>query len=463
VFIDSHCHLDHPRFDTDRAEVIARARRAGLSHLITIGTDVAGSARALDLARVHEGIYATAGVHPHDAKDAAAGYLEQLRHIAADPRVVAVGEIGLDFHYDLSPRELQRQRFAEQIGLARALGLPIVVHLREADAEGLDILTAEGAAEVGGVVHCFSGDLAQARRILDLGFSISIPGIVTFPRAGELQDAVRALPLDSLLVETDAPYLAPVPHRGQRNEPALLAHTVEHIAALTGNSVADVRRTTGRAAARRFGLPLDDPEARARIAYTIRDNLYLNITNACTLSCSFCPKRRDRFVVKGHPLKLKRTPSVEEIQSACGDLARYREVVFVGLGESTLRLDVIKEVGAWLKAQGKRVRIDTDGLASLVHGRPVAAELAAMVDHMSVSLNAADAETYARLCPSKHGTAAYAAVKAFIAEARTAGLEVTATVVGLPEFSAAYLERCREIAEDELGAAFRVRAHDNVG
>jgi len=463
VFIDSHCHLDHPDFDADRAAVVSRARAAGVTHLITVGTDLDSSARAKALARAHPEVFATVGVHPHDAGAAPADYLARLPALADDTRVVAIGEIGLDFHYDLSPRDVQRRLFVEQIGLARQLGLPVVVHLREAYDEGLGALQREGAGEVGGVIHCFSGTLAQAQRALELGFSVSIPGIVTYAHPGELREVVRALPLDSLLVETDAPYLAPVPRRGQRNEPAFLRHTVDRIAELTGNTVADVRRTTGRAAARRFGLPLDDEQACAQIAYQIRDNLYLNITNACTLTCVFCPKRRERFVVKGHPLKLTRPPSVEEIKRACGDLAPYAEVVFVGLGESTLRLAVLKEVAGWLRAQGKRVRVDTDGLATLVHKRPVAAELAAVVDSVSVSLNAADAETYARVCPSRFGAEAHAAVKAFIVEARAAGIEVTASVVGLPEFDQAYLERCRRLAEEELGARFRVRAYDNVG
>ncbi|MBN2361474.1 MAG: YchF/TatD family DNA exonuclease [Deltaproteobacteria bacterium] len=463
MFVDSHCHLDHERFDADRDAVIERAFAAGLTDLITIGTDLESSENAISIAARHPHIHATVGVHPHDARAAPAGYLDRLRALSQRDRVVAVGEIGLDYHYDRSPRDVQRRLFAEQIGLARELALPIVIHMREAELDCLDLLRGEGQGDLRGVVHCFTSTLDFAHRCLDLGLSISIPGVVTYQKPGELIEVVRRLPLDSMLVETDAPYLAPAPHRGQRNEPAFVAQTVEKIAALTGNSVEDVRRTTGRAAARLFGLALPEGEQAARIAYVIRDNLYLNITNSCTLACTFCVKRHDRYVVKGHPLKLDRPPTLEEIQAACGDLAPYREVVFVGLGEPTLRLDLLKQVARWLKQRGKRVRLDTDGLGSLVNGRPVAGELVGLIDAVSVSLNAPDAETYARICPSRFGAAAYDAVKRFIAEVRDSGIETTATVVGLPEFDVAAIERCRAIAESELKVRFRLRTYDNVG
>jgi len=464
MFVDSHCHLDHERFESDRDAAIERAFAAGLTDLITVGADLASSSRAIVLAEQHPHVYATIGVHPHDAKEAPTDYLDQLRALRQrSSRIVAVGEIGLDYHYDLSPRELQRRLFEEQIALARELDLPIVIHMREAEDDCLDILRRAGRAPLRGVLHCFTSTLDFARQCLDLGLFISIPGVVTYQKPGELVEVVKRLPLDSMLVETDAPYLAPVPLRGQRNEPAFVVHTVDKIAALTGNSVEDVRRTTGRAAARLFGLAMPEQEQPARIAYVIRDNLYLNITNACTLDCTFCVKQHDRFVVKGHPLKLDRAPSIDAILAACGDVTPYREVVFVGLGEATLRLEVLKQVAAWLKQRGKRVRLDTDGLASLVHQRPVAAELVGLVDAVSVSLNAADAVTYARICPSKFGATAYDSVRQFIAEARTAGLDVTATIVGLPEYDVATIERCRAIAERELQVKFRLRAYDNVG
>ncbi|MFH1807390.1 MAG: TatD family hydrolase [Pseudomonadota bacterium] len=463
MIIDSHCHLDHAEFAADREAVIARARAAGVTHMITIGADLASSQRALEIAREHDGIFATVGVHPHDAREAPGDYLQRLTELATDACVVAIGEIGLDYHYDLSPRKTQRARFAEQLNLARERNLPVVIHMREAEDDCLGILREVGLGPRGGVMHCFSSTVAYARLMLELDLSLSIPGIVTYKKPGELVDLVRSLPMDCLMIETDAPYLAPVPYRGQRNEPAFVAQTAAFIARATGHQLQDVHRTTARTAIRRLGLPIDDEGLRPRIAYAIRGNLYLNITNACTLACTFCPKQRERYVVQGHALKLDRAPTVGEIKASCGDLASYAEVVFVGLGESTLRLEVVKELAAWLKTQGKRVRLDTDGLANRIYQRNVAAELKGLVDAVSVSLNAADAETYARLCPSKLGESAFGAVQEFITTARDAGLEVTASVVGLPEFDAAYLERCRALAEDTLHVRFRVRTHDNVG
>jgi TatD DNase family protein len=231
--IDSHCHIDVEQFDHDREEVVARAREAGLAEMLVVGgiDEEAGLERALAVAE-RFGLPATAGVHPHEARRADAGVYDQLRGLAREERVVAIGEIGLDFHYDLSPRDVQRQVFREQIRLARDVGLPVVVHTREADEETAEILEEEGASEVGGVVHCFTGGRELARRSLDLGFCISFSGIVAFPRAEVIQQVAREVPDDRLLVETDAPYLAPPPHRGKRNEPAFVVEVARQVARL---------------------------------------------------------------------------------------------------------------------------------------------------------------------------------------------------------------------------------------
>jgi TatD DNase family protein len=233
--IDSHCHIDVAQFDDDREEVVARAREAGLAEMLVVaGFDESdGLSRALGVAESFA-LPATAGIHPHEARLAAPALYDTLAGLAREGQVVAVGEIGLDFHYDLSPREAQRAAFRAQIRRARDVGLPIVVHTREADEETATILEEEGAAEVGGVIHCFTGGLELARRSLDLGFYISFSGIVAFPRAEIIQQVAREVPDDRLLVETDAPFLAPPPHRGKRNEPAFVVEVARHVAALRG-------------------------------------------------------------------------------------------------------------------------------------------------------------------------------------------------------------------------------------
>lgn len=464
MYIDSHCHLDHEKFNQDRQDVIQRARQAGVETLISIGTDLETSQQAINIARSNDGIYATVGLHPHEVDAAPADYLQQLKALAQDARVVAIGEIGLDYHYDFGDRGKQRARFAEQIALARELELPIVVHVREAEDDCLKIIDEVGLGSRGGVIHCFSSSLAFSREVLKRGLIISIPGIVTYKKPGDLPEVVRQTSLDKMMIETDAPYLAPVPHRGKRNEPAFVVDTARFIAELTEHSLEDIQRATTATTRRFFDLPGDSQNDKASIAYQIRNTLYLNITNACTLACTFCPKQQGRYVVKGHPLHLQRAPSVEEIKQACGeDLSPYDEVVFVGLGESTLRLDVLKEVAAWLKSKGQRVRLDTDGLANLVYKRNVAAELAGLIDAVSVSLNAPDAQSYNEICPSKHGPKAFAAVQDFIAAARKAGIDVTASIVALPRFAAKDLEKARQIAENSLKVKFRIRAYDLLG
>jgi TatD DNase family protein len=235
--VDSHTHIDMPQFDADRDEVVARARASGLVEMLVVGgvDESAGHRRALEVAGRY-GLPATAGVHPHEARIAGEAVYDELRGLAREGRIVAIGEIGLDFHYDHSPRDAQREAFRRQIRLAREVGLPIVVHTREADGETADILDEEGAGEAGGVVHCFTGGRELARRALGLGFLISFSGIVAFPRAEVIQQVARELPDDRLLVETDAPFLAPPPHRGKRNEPAFVVDVARKVAALRGTT-----------------------------------------------------------------------------------------------------------------------------------------------------------------------------------------------------------------------------------
>jgi TatD DNase family protein len=245
--VDSHCHIDMPQFDADREAVVERARVAGLKEMLVVGgIDEQGShRRALEVA-VCFGLPATAGVHPHEARIADAAVYDELRALAREGRIVAVGEIGLDFHYDHSPRPAQREAFRRQVRLAREVGLPIVVHTREADGETAELLEQEHAGETGGVIHCFTGGLELARRALALGFYVSFSGIVAFPRSETIQQVARELPEDRLLIETDAPFLAPPPHRGRRNEPAFVVEVARRVAALRETTLDALADTSER-------------------------------------------------------------------------------------------------------------------------------------------------------------------------------------------------------------------------
>jgi TatD DNase family protein len=259
VLFDTHAHLHDPAFDADRAAVIARARAAGVTGFLTIGTDEATSVAAVALAAAEPDVYAAVGIHPHDAGTASPAALERIAALARAPRVVAIGEIGLDYYRDLSPRAAQREALVAQLRVARAVGKPVLLHCREAHADLLDVCEAEGVAAVGGILHCFSGDLEVARRGQSLGLLISIAGPVTYPSARRLAEVVRALPLDRLVVETDCPYLPPQPWRGQRNEPAYLPTTAARVAELLGLPIATVAAATSANAARLLALPPPRP------------------------------------------------------------------------------------------------------------------------------------------------------------------------------------------------------------
>ncbi len=250
-WIDDHCHLDLTAERGPSADAaVAAARAAGVERLITVGTDVASSRTAIEVARRFDDVWATAGVHPHDAKDGWDG----IEALLAEPEVVAVGECGLDYHYDHSPRAVQRESFAAQIALAHAHDLALVVHTREAWDDTFAVLDAEGVPDRT-VIHCFTGGADEARRCLDRGAHLSFSGIVTFKGAPEVREAVALCPLDRLLVETDSPFLAPVPHRGRPNQPAFVTHVAEAVADARGVPLAAVADATWANAAHVYRLP----------------------------------------------------------------------------------------------------------------------------------------------------------------------------------------------------------------
>jgi TatD DNase family protein len=232
MLIDSHAHLEMKEFDHDRDEVIGRAGRAGVDYIVTVGTNLDLSRKAVALAGHHENIYATIGIHPHDAGKIGNNTYDELKKLAGGKKIVAYGEIGLDFFRNITPQKQQIERFSEQLQLAKELHLPVIIHDRDAHDQSLEMVKASGIRQ--GVFHCFSGDYAMARKCLDLGFYLSVPGVVTFDKAITIQNVVRQVPLSSLLLETDCPYLTPVPYRGKRNEPAYIVRTAKKVAEIKG-------------------------------------------------------------------------------------------------------------------------------------------------------------------------------------------------------------------------------------
>lgn len=251
---DSHCHVDEPKFDDDRDDVLARMQERGVTRYAVIGSDMETSRHAADFAACHVGCYAAVGFHPHEARRMMPGNLDTLAQWMQEDKVVALGEIGLDYYYDLSPRDVQIDVCQQQLDLAWQVNMPVAFHVRDAHQDMLDILKGRRATLTGGIIHCFSGSWEIAKEYLKLGYFISFAGPVTFKKAPKLQEAAINVPRDRLLIETDSPYLAPEPVRGRRNEPGNVYHVAEKIAALRGESLEDVADYTTRNALAAYGI-----------------------------------------------------------------------------------------------------------------------------------------------------------------------------------------------------------------
>jgi TatD DNase family protein len=465
--VDSHAHLTSTDFDADRDDVIARALQAGVRYIVNPAINLEDSRKAVALAERNEAVYAAVGIHPHEAATANDAALKEIEELSRHPRVVAIGEIGLDFHYDFAPRQVQQDVFQAQLEIARRRNLPVIIHTRESLPETMEIVerAIEGGSEwrthataprsrypaPRGVFHCFSGNVADAWQVIRIGFSISFPGIVTFRNAGVVHDVASSVSLEHFLLETDSPYMTPVPHRGTRNEPKHIPLIAAKLAELQHLSVDDVARSTSYSAFRLFGIG-EAPEPE--IVYRLKDALYVNLTTRCNADCVFCD-RKGEAVIKGHNLRLKHEPSADEVRQAIGDPAAYKEIVFCGYGEPTIRLDVLKDVARWVKSRGGHTRLNTDGHGSLINKRNIVPELAGLLDAVSISLNSPDPGQYGqlmRLDPAVY----FPAMVEFARECVKHIPRVVMTIVDMPEVDAA---RAQEFVEREIGATFQRRQY----
>ena len=484
--VDTHAHLDFPEYKDDLDAVLKRAQEHNVGCIITVGTDLDSSRRAIALANQYPHIYATVGIHPHEAAKVTEAHWIELAKLISSDKVVAVGEIGLDYHKDESPRDVQKDVFTRQLKLAKEHKKPIIVHDREAHSDCLAILKQVMGNQIKGVAHCFSGSAEVAKEYLALGMYISVAGPITYPNATALRDALKAaVPVESLMLETDCPFLAPQAMRGKRNEPAYLTHHIKELAKLYKLSEADIARISTLNAQHLFGIDISRPAGRGSpeaahqcdkpgvspaksgvkkntpaITYAIRNSLYLNITNRCTCKCYFCVTHFTDYV-KGHNLRLESEPSSDEIIAAIpADVhTKYREVVFCGYGEPTLRLDVIKDVCRHLKKNDMIVRINTNGHANLIANRLVAKELKGLVDNVSVSLNALSPKEYQKGCQSQFGEEAFDKVLEFILDAKEHLPYVEVTTVMRPGVD---VKPFQEFA-GKLGVDFRARIYNEVG
>ncbi len=471
MFIDSHAHLFFKDYKNDLHNVINRAQDAGVDYIICPATDLPTSKQSIALAEKYEMIYAAVGIHPHDAKKADPKILKEIERLSSHPKVVAIGEIGLDYHYNFSPPAVQREIFNRQIEIAVRRNLPIIIHSREAENDVINILDEKLRQSPTwrsylkkdydrypvpkGVFHCFPGDSKMAWKLIEMGFYISLTGPVTYSnkpnKPNSMVEVATHVSAEHILLETDSPFLTPTPHRGKRNEPAYVKHIAQKIAEVQGLLTEDIGRASSFGVQKLFSIgKYPDPV----IAYKIRDSLYLNITLRCNADCVFCD-RKGEAIVKGNNLRITKEPNVNEIIQAIGNPTKYEEIVFCGFGEPTIRLDVVKGVSKWAKEQGGKVRLNTDGHGNIINHRNIVPELVGLVDSFSISINTTDPEQYGRLMRID-GKKYFSAMVEFAKECVKYKFDVTMTMVNLNEIDEM---ETRYFVEREIGAKFKNRPY----
>ncbi|HQT92215.1 MAG TPA: YchF/TatD family DNA exonuclease, partial [Candidatus Kryptobacter bacterium] len=442
-----------------------KAAAAGVEYVIVPGWDLPSSEKAIELADKFEKVFAAVGYHPHDASKADDGALKKIAEMSSHEKVVAIGEIGLDYHYNLSPPEVQKKIFEAQIEIAKSVKLPVSIHNRESDFDLMEILERQVLGgwvlprrfdyqvrlQPRGVLHSFNSTYEIARRAAALGFYLGISGMVTFGKDGksELQKVVAVIEPEHFLAETDAPYLAPVPHRGKDNEPAFVPYIVEKIAQLQELTVEDIRRITSYNAYKLFGV---GEKPQPKIAYQIRNSLYLNLTLRCDADCIFCD-RKGEAMVKGHNLHIEKEPTPEELIREIGDPKKFKEIVFCGYGEPTIRLDVVKDVARYVKEKGGMTRLDTDGHGNIINHRDILPEIKGLIDSVSISLNSTDPDEYRKLMGTPNGKQ-WDSMLEFAKRAKEYVPKVYMSIVGVDGLD---VESAKEFVEKKMGAEFRFR------
>ncbi|MCH7974643.1 MAG: YchF/TatD family DNA exonuclease, partial [Bacteroidetes bacterium] len=445
-------HLFYPNFKDDLNDVLNRAKEEGIDNILIPATDIATSKEVIGLTGKYDFIYGAVGVHPHDSENWDKSWINELKELAAHNKIKAIGEIGLDYYYDFSPVEKQKEAFRDQIELAIELNLPIVVHTRESDDDIYEIIKSYKDTNLKAQFHCFSGDKEKAKRLLDRGHYISFTGNITFKKADELREVVKYIPLNKLMIETDSPFLTPVPHRGKRNEPAYVKLVGEQIAEIHNMSLEDVGRVTSYNAFKFFGI---GEIPKVSYTYQLNGNLYVNITNRCNADCYFC-EREDEAVLKGYNLSMKKSeePGAEKYIQEIGDPKNYNEIIFCGYGEPTIRWEVVKKISKYVKENGGVTRLNTDGHGNVINKKDITPEMKGIIDTVSVSLNSADPEQYSQIMGIDKKM--FFEMKDFVEKVKQFVKNVVLTIVTVDNID---IEKARKFTEDELGVTFRERPY----
>jgi TatD DNase family protein len=450
MFIDTHAHLFYPNFEGELDEIISRAKENAIEYILVPATDIKTSEQVIDLTEKYEMVYGAVGVHPHDTKSWDSSFITKIEKLAKNKKIVAIGEIGLDYYYDFSPKEKQIEAFKAQIELALKLDLPVIIHNRDSDEDVMEIIRSCCGSGLKGQFHCFNGSLQDAIELVGMNFMISFTGNITFKKADGLRKILQHIPTENLLLETDSPFMTPEPHRGKRNEPSYVKFVAEKMAELHKLRTIDVARITSFNAFRTFGIG-----GRGELAFTYKlgDALYLNITNRCNAKCVFC-KRKQNPVLRGYNLGMERNeePSADIYIQEIDNPKNYSEIVFCGYGEPTIRWNVVKDIARYVKANGGMTRINTNGHGNVINKKDITPEMKGLIDVVSISLNTFDPKQYSELVGLE--SSYFDEMIDFAKKSKQYVQKVVMTIVSIDEVD---IERAKKITEEEIGAEFRVR------
>jgi TatD DNase family protein len=450
MFIDTHAHLFYPNFEGELDEIISRAKQNEIDYILVPATDLKSSEEVIDLTEKYEMVYGAVGIHPHDTKNWTSSLISKIEKLAKIKKIVAIGEIGLDYYYDFSPKEKQIEAFKAQIELALKLDLPVIIHNRDSDEEVMEIIRGYCGMGLKAQFHCFNGSLKDAMELVGMNYMISFTGNITFKKADNLRRLLQHIPPENLLLETDSPFMTPVPHRGKRNEPSNVKYIAEQIAEIHKLRLIDVGRITSFNAFRIFGI---GSKGESVFTYKLGNSLYINVTNRCNAKCVFC-KRKEYPILKGYNLGMERSeePSADVYIQEIGNPKDYEEIVFCGYGEPTIRWNIVKDIAKYVKANSGKTRLNTNGHGNVINKKDITSEMKGLIDIVSISLNTFDPKQYSELVGLE--TSYFDEMIDFAKKSKPFVKKVVLTIVSIDEVD---IEHARKITEEEIGAEFRVR------
>lgn len=452
MFVDTHAHLFYQNFIDDIDEVVERAELQGVKNIIIPSTDLKTADQTIELCEKYDGVYGAVGIHPHDTKDFEDSLLPRIQELAAHKKIVAIGEIGLDYYYDFSPPEKQIQAFKSQIELAIELNLPVIIHNRDSDKDMMEIITEYCGSGLKAQFHCFNSSLNDAFEYIKMNHFISFTGNITFKNRSDVRSVLEKINLDNLLLETDSPFMTPVPFRGKRNEPAYVKYVADKISEIHKIPLEEVARITSYNAFRLFGI---GKKSDLSFTYPLGKSLYINITNRCNADCTFC-KRKTYPFINGYNLGMKKSeePSADIYIKEIGDPKKYDEIVFCGYGEPTIRWEVVKEIASFVKANGGKTRLNTNGHGSRINHKDITPEMKDLIDVVSISFNSFDPGQYAELMQLDESH--FYEMLNFARNAKPYVNKVVMSVVSIDDVE---IEKSRKVVEEDIGAEFRVREY----